>query len=161
MKILIVSDTHGVSDGFKKAVSIEHPDKVFHLGDIIGQKELFEEISGAPVFSVKGNCDSFISDLPDDLVLDVGRHRVYMVHGHRHEVRYSPETLVAAAKTEMADVALYGHTHIPDHIPSYKGVTVVNPGSLTQPRQPGGKKTYAVMEVDDRGEIKISIREID
>ena len=161
MKILVVSDTHGSADGFKRAVELEHPDQIFHLGDIIGQSELFEEISGVPVYGVKGNCDSFLSDLPEDLVIDIGRHRAYLVHGHRHDVRYSPEMLVAAAKTEMADVALYGHTHMPDHIPSYKGVTVVNPGSLTQPRQAGGKRTYAVIEVGDDGEISISMKGID
>ncbi len=161
MKVLVVSDTHGDAEGFKRAVEAEHPDMVFHLGDIIGQKELFEEISQVPVYAVKGNCDSFLSDLPDDLVIDIGRHRAFLVHGHRHDVRYSPETLVASAKTEMADVALYGHTHIPDHIPSYKGVTVVNPGSLTQPRQAGGKRTYALIMVDDDGEITVTMKGID
>ena len=161
MKILVVSDTHGRADGFKKAVEREHPDQVFHLGDILGQKELFEEISNVPVYAVKGNCDSFLSDLPDDLCIDIGRHRAFLVHGHRHDVRYSPETLVSAAKTEMADVALYGHTHIPDHIPSYKGVTVVNPGSLTQPRQPSGQRTYALIIVDDAGEIKVEMKTLE
>ena len=161
MKILVVSDTHGSSDGYSLAVKREKPDQVFHLGDVEGQGELLSAIAGVPFFAVKGNCDSFLSDLPEDLVLDVGRHRVFMAHGHRLDVYYNPETLVEAAKTEMADIAIYGHTHVPDHIPNYKGVTVLNPGSISRPRQTGGKHTYAIMEVDDDGEIKIEMRSID
>ncbi len=161
MKILVVSDTHGSADGFRLAVEREKPDQVFHLGDICGQKELFDEIAGVPVYAVKGNCDSFLSDLPEDLVIDIGKHRAFMVHGHRHDVRYNPEMLVESAKTEMADVAIYGHTHFPDLIPDYKGVMVLNPGSLTQPRQPSMVRTYAVIEVDDKGEIRADMRALD
>ena len=161
MKILVVSDTHGNADGFKKAVEREHPDQVFHLGDVMGQEGLFEEIAGVPVYAVRGNCDSFFSDLPDDLVINIGSHRAYLAHGHRHDVRYTPEILASSALTEMADVAIYGHTHVPEHIPSYKGVTILNPGSLTYPRQAGGKRTYAVIEVDAGGELRIDMRTLD
>ena len=158
MKILVVSDTHRNADGFRAAVGIEQPDMVFHIGDIEGQTELFEEIAGVPVYVVKGNCDSFFSDLPEDFVIDVGKHRIFMAHGHRLDVQYGPETLVAAAKSEGADVAIYGHTHVPEHTPSYKGVTVLNPGSLSRPRQTGGKRTYAIIGVDDEGELSIEMK---
>mgnify|MGYP002627404594 CR=1 FL=1 len=161
MKILVVSDTHGSADGFRLVVEREQPDQVLHLGDIEGQKQLFEEIAGVPVYVVKGNCDSFFSELPEDFVLDVGRHRVFMAHGHRLDVHYNPEALVATAKTEGADVAIYGHTHVPDFIPSYKGVAVLNPGSLSRPRQMGGKHTYAIIDVDDAGELYIHIETLE
>ncbi|MCR5098094.1 MAG: metallophosphoesterase [Lachnospiraceae bacterium] len=161
MKILVVSDTHGSADGFSKAVEAEHPDQVFHLGDIMGQKELFEEIAGVPVYAVKGNCDSFFSDLPEDLCIDIGRHRAYLAHGHRHDVRYSMDILVTDAQANIADVAIYGHTHVPQNTPSYNGVTIINPGSLTYPRQPAGQRTYAVIEVDDRGELRVDMKTID
>ena len=161
MKILVVSDTHGSADGFRLAVERERPDQVLHMGDLEGQKELLEEIAGVPFFAVKGNCDSFTADLPEDLVLDIGKHRIYMAHGHRLDVYYSPETLVAAAATEMADVAIYGHTHVPDLIPSYKGVMVINPGSISRPRQMGSKHTYAVITVDEEGEYDVAMRSLD
>ncbi len=161
MKILVVSDTHRNADGFKLAVERTAPDQVFHLGDLEGQGELLESIAGVPFFAVKGNCDSFLSDLPEELVVDVGNHRAFLAHGHRLDVRCSPEMLVSAAKTEMADIAIYGHTHVPDLIPSYKGVMVLNPGSISQPRQMGGKHTYSVIEVDEAGEINVCMESLE
>ena len=161
MKILVVSDTHRAADGFRLAVEREHPDMVFHMGDIEGQTELFEEIAGVPLYCVKGNCDGFFSDLPEDFVIDVGKHRVYMAHGHRHDVSYNPEALVAAAKIQGADVAIYGHTHVPELIPSYKGVMVLNPGSLSRPRQLGARHTYAIIDVDDDGEISVHMESLE
>ena len=43
---------------------------------------------------------------------------------------------------------------------NYKGMTILNPGSISSPRQPGGAHTYAILEVDSYGRFQINMREI-
>ena len=51
---------------------------------------------------------------------------------------------------------MYGPTHVPEV--SYHGsVTVLNPGSVTRPRQLNRKPTYIIMEICDDKEVKFNI----
>lgn len=50
------------------------------------------------------------------------------------------------------DIAMYGHTHRP-YIEIDEDITILNPGSLSYPRQEGRKPTFLLMEIDDMGEI--------
>ena len=56
-----------------------------------------------------------------------------------------------------ADIVMFGHIHIP-LVRSDKGVTIVNPGSISLPRQPGGEPTYIVMTVEEGCEPEYEIR---
>ena len=55
-----------------------------------------------------------------------------------------PEEIVLSAGTRTA---LYGHTHCP-LLKEVNGVTIVNPGSISFPRQSGGIPTYALLTAD-------------
>ena len=50
---------------------------------------------------------------------------------------------------------MYGHTHRPyyeiDKKAGDKDLIVLNPGSLSYPRQDGHKPSYMLMELDDSG----------
>ena len=46
---------------------------------------------------------------------------------------------------------MFGHTHRP-YLSQEEGLTVLNPGSLSFPRQDGRKPTYMLMEIDENGE---------
>ena len=81
-----------------------------------------------------------------------------MTHGHYYGVNAGTSRLVARAKELECDVAMYGHTHIPD-IEYHGNLTVVCPGSLTEPRQMGRIPTYAIME--ERPDKKIDIKIIE
>lgn len=37
------------------------------------------------------------------------------------------------------------------------GILAVNPGSLSYPRQEGRKPSYALMEIDEEGNVEVSI----
>jgi protein phosphatase len=63
----------------------------------------------------------------------------------------SPRWAEETAKVR-ADILLVGHTHIPFRL-SIAGCTVVNPGSLGQPKQGQARACYAVWE-DGRIELK-------
>ena len=46
-----------------------------------------------------------------------------------------------------ADIIMFGHTHRP-YFEERDGITVLNPGSLSFPRQEGRKSSYMILETD-------------
>ncbi|MBQ6539855.1 MAG: metallophosphoesterase [Oscillospiraceae bacterium] len=142
MKILVVSDTHGRASYLMEAVDTEKPDAVIHLGD--GYKDLrglglmYPDIG---VYSVGGNCD-FSVELPKYLVFVTHGVKIFMTHGHTYRVKSSLWELIRAAKSQKADVVLYGHTHTAD-MEEREGMTVINPGSL------GYSGSYGILAVNN------------
>ena len=55
-----------------------------------------------------------------------------MTHGHREMVKSGVGHLVAEARRYGAQVALYGHTHIPDCHREEDGLWVLNPGAASR-----------------------------
>lgn len=66
------------------------------------------------------------------------------------------ERLIEEAKLRKADIAFYGHTHRP-LIELRDGIMVINPGSLSYPRQEGKVPTYVVMEIDKYGDASYTL----
>ena len=162
MKILVASDTHLSVDRLIKVTELEKPDKVFHLGDSLGKVEQVEAICEVPVTAVRGNCDSDIS-MPSEVIEEIGNHKALLTHGHYYGVGYDVEDLdelIDAAKAKGCDIVMYGHTHVPLLSRGYKGMTILNPGSISSPRQPSRKCTYAIIEVDDNGEPNFYMKDI-
>ncbi|MBQ1472752.1 MAG: metallophosphoesterase [Lachnospiraceae bacterium] len=155
MVVLVISDTHGHHENLQQVLSRVQPDMIYHLGDVEGCDKYIEKMAGCPLYVVRGNCD-FNPELPDDLVLELGKHRIFLTHGHRYDVRFHNQKLVRQAKLRDCDMAFYGHTHCPELVYE-EDVMVLNPGSITQPRQEGRRPSYAVLQVDDQGEITANI----
>lgn len=157
IKGLIISDSHGQLENAKKAISNEgRLDIVIHLGDILGQDDELKRMCQCPVVIVKGNCD-FYSDNQITEVFSVDVNKIFATHGHYYNVDYGIESLSYAAEEKGCNIAMYGHTHVPDI--SYRGnVTIVNPGSISRPRQLNRKPTYGVMMIDESGKTDISIK---
>ncbi|MCR5468649.1 MAG: metallophosphoesterase [Lachnospiraceae bacterium] len=156
MRILAISDTHGSQTKLLELVEAEGKfDLALHMGDAEGYEDRIEEILGCPLKVVRGNCDTF-SDLPYDRVVEIGKTRFFMTHGHLHDVNFGPAELKRAAREKKCQVALYGHTHVP-HI-DYGDVIVMNPGSLSRPRQDGRKPSYIVMEMNEEGDINYTLK---
>lgn len=156
MRVLIVSDTHRRHDNYLEAVKRCKPlDMVIHCGDVEGGEYLIAEAAGCPVEIVRGNNDYF-SDLPREKEVQLGKYRVLVVHGHQYCVNLGHQALVEEAVERGVDMVMYGHTHRPV-ISQERGVTVVNPGSLTYPRQEGKCPSYVLMETDRSGEAGFQI----
>lgn len=155
MRVLIVSDTHRKNDLYLKVLEQERPDMVFHCGDVEGSEYLLTEAAACPVHIVLGNND-FFSNLPRELTVEIGPHRVWMVHGHNYYVSFGTEELLDEAMNRNVDVVFYGHTHRP-LIEKHGDITILNPGSLSYPRQEGKKPSYARMEIEEGQETKYSI----
>ena len=132
MKILVLSDSHSSLRFMRLAIAKVKPDAVIHLGDYFDDAEAVEEEYPNMVFhKVPGNCDQYrISPfVPRILSYPVGGVGMYMTHGHKHNVKFSLDLLLADARKAGVKAVLYGHTHIPDCHRESDGLWVVNPGS--------------------------------
>ena len=157
MRVLIVSDTHGDHYSFKKAIRAAGDiDMIIHCGDTEGGEREMTEIAGdvRTVF-VMGNNDYF-SQLPREMELTLDGHKIWVTHGHSYGVSLSYEKIGQEAYEREVEAVLFGHTHRPC-IATYHGVSVVNPGSLTYPRQEGRDPSYIVMETEPSGELHFDL----
>lgn len=157
MRILIVSDTHGRHGKFDMVFEKEGPvDAIFHLGDFQGEEDYFEIVSGCPVYMVAGNND-YYSDLPFEREVSLGGRKIFMAHGHGQQVYAGTRWIVEEGRRRGADIVMFGHTHKP-YLEKENGMLVLNPGSLTYPRQENHRASYILMEMDENGEVDAEIR---
>lgn len=156
MRILIVSDTHGNERNLERAILQTYPvDYIFHLGDMEGSESYIEDICPCPVYMVSGNND-FFSPAPAEQVIDLEGYRIFMTHGHRYGVAYNLEKVKLAAEARKCDLVFCGHTHRP-LVDDEESIIVVNPGSLTYPRQENRKPSYILMNIHSDGDVDFEI----
>lgn len=168
MKIVIVSDSHRNNETLRYAIGQELPfDLLIHAGDVQGNIDaiLPRDYREYDVVCVRGNCD-YGSSYPAEELIPIkgdGWHRsIYVAHGHDHSVRRDDSLLLAAARHQLADVVVYGHTHVPACYETTDGLLVINPGSVSEPRQYNydHKRTYAVLQFDADGFPAAAIKTI-
>lgn len=156
MKILIVSDTHRNEDNLIEVLEKEkNLDLLIHCGDVEGAEDEIEHYAGCKTVFVAGNND-FFSRLPREAELQVEGMKVWVTHGHNYYVNANPEYIRKEARIRNIDVVLYGHTHRPI-IEKTEDLIVINPGSLTYPRQEGRRPSYAVLELVERDVQRLEI----
>lgn len=150
MRILIISDTHRNHDFLEQALEDAAPiDLLIHLGDAEGCEGEIEKLAGCPMEIVAGNND-FFSDLEKERELTIGRYRVLLTHGHYYCVSTGLGVLKQEAEGRGIDIVMFGHTHRP-MIEYGKNVILLNPGSLSYPRQEGRRPSYILMELEEAG----------
>lgn len=152
MRVLIVSDTHGRDDNLEKILDRTPPvDALIHCGDGEGHEDYIAAIAGCPLFMVRGNND-FFSELEKELTFELLGHKILLTHGHCYGVSMGPERIMEEGLARGVDIVMYGHTHRPELIRE-DGITVLNPGSLSYPRQEGRKPSYMLMEIDANNKL--------
>ena len=98
MRVLLVSDSHGRNQNMEKVIRKASPvDLLIHLGDLEGSEGYLEAIAPCPVEMVAGNND-FFSRLPREKVITIGRHQIFMTHGHNYYVNYGYGELKGSSK---------------------------------------------------------------
>ena len=150
MKILVMSDSHGRDNNILRAIKAEQPlDAIIHLGDFQEDPEQFRLFAKGicPMYLCDGNCD-FYPGIPSEQILELGGHRLLITHGHYYYVNFGVGDLLADAKANGCDVALYGHTHRPDEDVSDPECMVLNPGSISFPRQESREPSYLVLYLE-------------
>lgn len=156
MRILIVSDTHRKNDNFLKVVEKTGPyDMLLHCGDIEGSEYLISEAIGCPAEIVQGNND-FFANLPKEKEFQIGSYKVWLTHGHNYYVSMNYEIIKQEARDRGVDIVVCGHTHKPV-IERENTLTLINPGSMSYPRQENRKPSYVIMEIDKDGEAHYTL----
>ena len=151
-RVLIMSDSHGNNGNVRKAIEKAGKiDLMIHLGDVGTEYLQVERMSGVPTYMVAGNND-YGGFLRDMCIIYIGSHKVLLTHGHRYNVHYGVDRLRYLALENECEIVMYGHTHVP-FLDEGEDVTILNPGSISLPRQMGYKKTFMIMEIDDQENI--------
>lgn len=151
MKILVVSDSHGRDDDVKGVMEqVKDFDMLIHCGDVEGGEDYIRSLTDKPVIIVAGNND-FRSDLPTQEVLEIEDYRILITHGHHFFVNLGVGNLEGYCIENGINVAMFGHTHKP-YLQIGDQVTILNPGSISYPRQADRKPTFLIMEIDRYGE---------
>ena len=159
MKILVVSDTHGDVELLYDIVSKHRlgTDLVIHLGDNFPDAEsVMRDFPTIAFLGTIGNCDFpfMCSNAKYEGSFGVEGKRIFYTHGHKYNVKYGLDYLVSNAKFKGCDIALYGHSHV-SFAEEVNGVLVINPGSLSRPRD-NTNGTYCLLEINDKNvEYKI------
>ena len=138
------------------AVTRCRPDAIIHLGDHDRDTAaLLKSFPEIPLYNVAGNCD-FAALAPNVLTVSFGPVKAFLTHGHLYHVDYSRvDSLVYAAQEAGCQLALFGHTHMPEYT-EIGGVTVINPGTAGK----GPRLTWALIESFDNGGIAAEIRDL-
>lgn len=164
MRILVISDSHGNNNNVKKAIAKAGKiNYLFHCGDVCASTREIENEAGVLCYFVAGNSDGYCSLLQQNII-QVGKHRIFMAHGHKQAVHAGLSILRLHALQNQCDIAFYGHTHVPFLDVAEGDVTILNPGSITNPRQEGHEKTFAILEFDENTEdqkISVTFEHID
>ncbi len=147
--LIVISDTHGRVEKLKNLLPIiNDADYLIFLGDCTGDLYPLKKEITVPIIAVNGNCDG-IKAYEDKEVFEWHGHKLFIAHGHRYGVKRDLLDITYAAKEAGCDYALFGHTH-EALIEEYDGVTLVNPGSLAEPRF--SQASYCVI-TEEQGKI--------
>lgn len=158
MKILIVSDTHRRDGNLVEVIQKHVPlDMLIHLGDAEGSDTMIPEWVNVEcrMEMVLGNND-FFSMLDREREIKIGPYKALITHGHYYSVSLGTEHILEEGKSRGVDIVMFGHTHKP-LVEKKKGITLLNPGSLSYPRQEGRKPSYILMELDENGKADYQI----
>lgn len=157
-RLLILSDNHGseyeirtILDEFKGKF-----DAMVHCGDSCMSPEYLETLVDCPLYFVKGNSDRGYKGFRDheEEVFEFAGHICFVTHGHRYGVNWGLEELLEKGQEYSADIIFYGHTHIPDYEEyEEENVIIMNPGSVTLPRQMKPQRTFLIVEFYEDGKI--------
>lgn len=159
MKVLIVSDTHRQDANLCRVLeNVKELDLMIHLGDAEGSEDFFEAIADCPVEIISGNND-FFSRLPREKIINLGKYKVWLTHGHYYNVSFTYEKIIKEAEYKNADIVMFGHIHRPV-LEKHNNIMLVNPGSLSYPRQADRRPSYIIMQIDDDGEACFTINYI-
>lgn len=153
MRILIVSDTHGYHKNLDRALeNAGEVDMFIHLGDVEGGEEYINAVVGCEKHIVRGNND-FFSELPKEEEFYIGVKKAFITHGHNYCVSLDPKQVKEEGRARNADIVMFGHTHRP-YLDQDQDITVLNPGSLSFPRQEGRKGSYMIIEMKEEGQTE-------
>ena len=147
MRILVISDTHGkidrVIEVYKRLAAEAPVDMIAHCGDFYADAKEIRARLGVPMLAVKGNCDGCF-DSESYGILETEFGSIFVTHGHMEDVDFNMQKLFYRAQEMGCVGAFFGHTHRSVFVET-GGVYLLNPGSLSKPRDGSGGTFGLVM----------------
>ena len=162
MKLMFASDLHGdydcalaTLDTYRK----EKAEKLILLGDLLyhgprndlptgyAPKKVIELLNQNKneLVCVRGNCDTEVDQmvlefpiLADYMMIFERGRRLFITHGHHYNTTTSP-------LLSHGDLLIHGHTHVLTATPFGDGLTYLNPGSVSLPKE-NNPKSYMIYE---------------
>jgi putative phosphoesterase len=106
---------------------------------------------------INGNNDY---DWKDIDLFSYSGYRFLLIHGHQYwswnETKWY-EKLREFGVTNKADIVIFGHSH-KDFIDTTHKPFLFNPGSISLPRKASFEKSYGIIEIDDKQNLKFKIK---
>ena len=110
---------------------------------------------------VRASNKHFLSELPTELNYDFNGVKIKFTHGSPKKINEYLFENGDNTKNIMndleEDVLVCAHTHIPC-VKKYGNKLLVNVGSVGKPKIGKPNPTYAIIEIEDNGEIKVTFR---
>ena len=149
MRIVVFSDSHGITPAMEAAVEQQKSAKLFiHLGDGLEEfKRLMSQYPNKEYWCVRGNCDCSASE-ESTAYSWVKEVKIMMTHGHHWQVKFDLDELKLGAREKEARIVLYGHTHV-SHVEYDDGLYIMNPGSISCPRD-SLYPTYGIIDINGK-----------
>jgi len=158
LQLVVFSDSHGDFDAISRVVYTHTKAGMFlHCGD--GAKEASDLQALHPqkkILFVRGNCDWDPLAKDENLIIVSGK-RIFFTHGHVYGVKRGLDKLIGRANSLGADIACFGHTHIPMHAKVGR-LHLINPGSIGNPHA-GAQPTYTTIDISSEG-VMVKIVEL-
>ena len=172
MKIVFMSDIHGVPSALKSALSAAESlgyDRLVLLGDLLyhgprngvpsfyDPEQVADILNGLKdkIIAVRGNCDAEVDQLmfefpmmSDYAILDAGNETFFLTHGHLWNERILPPI-------GMGSVLAHGHTHVPELKRLECGLTIFNPGSVALPKG-GSARSFGYFNGESLSHISLA-----
>ncbi len=148
MRVLIVSDTHGRHTSLDRALKeAGEIDMFIHLGDVEGGEDYIEAVVECEKHMIRGNNDFFLLSSGGRRVLDRKEESVY--YSWTQLLCFNGDRADSGGRgCKKCGTLLCSVTPIARIFEERDGITVLNPGSLSFPRQEGRKSSYMILETD-------------
>lgn len=146
MRILVMSDSHGMYESMRRAV-MKHIDAevIIFCGDGASDiEEIKREFTDRAIIAVRGNCD-FCTENPNIETITLEGKKLFITHGHLYNVKSGLYNLSCACREAGADIAVFGHTHQALEIYD-EGIYLFNPGSIM-----GYEGSYGLIDITPAG----------
>ncbi|AGL01609.1 metallophosphoesterase [Desulfoscipio gibsoniae] len=149
VRVGVISDTHGSFSTAMQAINkMGTIDALIHAGDLYSDALQISSDIKVPVYAVTGNCD--ITDPgQEELIFTLGDYKIYITHGHLYRVKNTLQLLYYRVQEVEAQVAVFGHTHVPVNT-WQNNVLLFNPGSTSRP-PPGVKASFGILDIGTDG----------
>ena len=152
LKVFIVSDTHGKHGNLETALEqVGKIDCFIHLGDVGDGLDYLNAIVDCEKYIVGGNGD-FFAPLPRECEFLLGDKKVFITHGHKYISGGNMGGLLVEGMRRGVDIVMFGHTHMP-YLETISDLILLNPGSISLPRQKGRAPSFMLMEMSPDGEV--------